>query len=94
MPFAKAESRSPFRAEQHVEQEVVEAARVPHHVHDGAARLELAQAFRVVVVEREVAEVAAREPAEEQVEARVIAERRSTRASARRRLPRVIRGGV
>ena len=60
----------PLAREQRVEQEVVEAARVAHHVHDGAARLELAQLRDGRLVEVEVLEEAPREPAEEQVEAR------------------------
>ena len=76
----EAREPEPLAREQRVHEEVVEAARVPHHVHDGAARLEPAQVRLVLGIQRQVAEVAPREPAEEEVEAR-----RHRRAQIRRR---------
>ena len=66
----EARQAQSFAAEQRVEQEVVEPARIAHHVHDRALLFEVAQPCDGCVVEVEVAEVARREPAEEQVEAR------------------------
>ena len=56
--------------EEPVEEEVVEPARVAHHVHDAAGGFQRAQPGDGGVVERDLAEETFREPTEEEVEAR------------------------
>jgi hypothetical protein len=66
---AEARQAQTFAREERVEQEVVEPARVAHHVHDRASLLEGAQLGDGGVVQVEVPEVATCEPAEQQIEA-------------------------
>ncbi len=55
--------------EEHVEEEVVEPARIAHHVDDAAAGLERLQALDHLGLEREMTEEASLEAAEDEVEA-------------------------
>ncbi|MBS1105398.1 MAG: hypothetical protein H6Q91_900 [Deltaproteobacteria bacterium] len=56
--------------EEPIEEEVVEPARVTHHVDDAAGGLERAQSRDGGLVEGDLSEEASREPAEEEIEAR------------------------
>ena len=55
--------------EKHVEEEIVEAARVTHDVDHGAARLQIAQALHAIALEIEVSEEALRKHAKCEAEA-------------------------
>jgi hypothetical protein len=66
----EARQAKPLAQEERIEQEVVQAARVPHDVDDGAPGLEIPQALHGRLVQPDVAEETAREPAEEEIEAR------------------------
>jgi hypothetical protein len=66
----EAREAQAFAQEECVEEEVVEPARVTHHVHDRAALLEALEPPDGRFVEPEMREEARREAAEEQVEAR------------------------
>jgi len=86
----EAREPQPLATEEPVEQEVVEPARVAHHVDQRALGLEGAQALDGLGLQVQVTEEAAAEPAEEEVEAgrhrRVgIGERLRGRVDSRRR---------